>query len=332
MKNGFKQNGGKKMHQIQYITIFFLFTISLSSIGAEKTKFVTENQLKAVLIFNFARYSYLPDRVFETVDTAYNICLVKELLALNEVSKNETIHNRPINVINLTYQAQLPYCHILFIDSHNEKFSYDLLRYVQAYPIVTIGNGLAFTKMGGMVSFIKKSNSKMGFSVNVEAASFADIKISANLLQLATIVYEVDKSLISKLMAQPDTLAGFFTERANAKIILASTMKSTSTPPQDEQHVAITTQVAEGATQHLIAPTSKLCSPRNTQACQKMPVLAREEQISNEEEIILSKLMIYALRVLGIVLSLILIFNLILMAIGLRSYFLRKTVGVELNK
>lgn len=175
------------------LTALLLGHLGLTTVLQAQPKVVSENQLKAVLLFNFVRYTYWPDVVFNDNDSPYTICFYGEntfTVELERTIHGETVRKRALALRNLDDLDQLTDCQIIYVGQADESSERDVLSRSKAYPILTMGEKDGFVPNGGMVGFVKKSNSKMGFEVNPEAVSDARLRISANLLQLAKIIHQ----------------------------------------------------------------------------------------------------------------------------------------------
>ncbi|HEY0340921.1 MAG TPA: YfiR family protein, partial [Steroidobacteraceae bacterium] len=58
---------------------------------------------------------------------------------------------------------------------------------ISAIPVVTVGESQAFVSDGGAINFVLEGD-KVRFEVNTTSADHAGVKISAQLLKLATTV------------------------------------------------------------------------------------------------------------------------------------------------
>jgi hypothetical protein len=76
----------------------------------------------------------------------------------------------------------------LFVSKDEEKRSVrELLAAVKGRPVLTVGEVDDFARAGGIINFVLVDN-KIRFEINPEEGRRAGIRVSAQLLQLATIV------------------------------------------------------------------------------------------------------------------------------------------------
>lgn len=78
-------------------------------------------------------------------------------------------------------------CHVLFMGAGETARMAASLRAVSSKPILTVGNAEDFVQQGGIIGLRVEQN-RIAFIVNTKASERAGIGISAQLLQLATLV------------------------------------------------------------------------------------------------------------------------------------------------
>ncbi len=78
-------------------------------------------------------------------------------------------------------------CHVLFMSAGEGQWMGAALQAVVGTPVLTVGNADGFVEQGGIIGLRVEQN-RIAFIVNVTASARAGIGISAQLLQLATIV------------------------------------------------------------------------------------------------------------------------------------------------
>lgn len=168
----------------------FLF-LCLFPMLTQAAPLIRENYVKAVLLFNFTRYTQWPESVFLNADTPYRICVLGQnpfVGSLDAAVAGETVRGRGIETLGIDQLEQTLLCQVLFVGELNHYSLQEVLAYTNNYPILTVGDGENFILEGGMVAYFKQG-SKVRFAVNPQAVSGAKLKISANLLQLARIIH-----------------------------------------------------------------------------------------------------------------------------------------------
>ena len=158
--------------------------------GAARGQATTEAHVKARVAFNLARFTQWPTQAFAEASAPQLWCaavrdsaLAGALAALG----GETIGGRPIRL-----QPHAPTaasgCHVLYVDAEMERQSGALLAEVANLPVLTIGDGEAFSQRGivGLVNV----NDAIRFDINLSRMRAAQLNISSQVLKLARRVHE----------------------------------------------------------------------------------------------------------------------------------------------
>src|SRR5207248_1674407 len=98
-----------------------------------------------------------------------------------------TVRNHPLVVKRYKKIEDIENTHVLFISSSEKGRIAENLKALKGKKILTVGESEQFCRATGMVGFIMSQGS-VRFGINVEAAKQAGLKISAELLRLATII------------------------------------------------------------------------------------------------------------------------------------------------
>lgn len=151
---------------------------------------VSDREVKAVFLFNFAQFVEWPPSAFDGPLAPIVIGVLGDdpfEKTLDDVVKGEVVKNRQLIVTRFRNVDELSTCHILFVSS-SETQRYDrILTSLRGRPTLTVGETDGFATRGGMVRFVTDRN-RVGLQVNVKAARSAGLMISSNLLRPARIV------------------------------------------------------------------------------------------------------------------------------------------------
>ena len=149
---------------------------------------VSEAELKAAYVFNFAKFAEWPTTSLATA-AAITICVVgKDPFgdALTHL-ESKTIQGRAVKVRRGLRAEELRGCHLAYFASADEKNWADIQRAAESQAILTLGEGDGFIDQGGMIGLVKRDNRIM-FDVNVDASHRAGIRLSSQVLKLARTV------------------------------------------------------------------------------------------------------------------------------------------------
>jgi hypothetical protein len=149
---------------------------------------VTEAQLKAGFLYNFAQFVEWPGN--EPADE-FVIGVMGDVNfdgALEQMRGRE-VNGRKIDVQFVDEQDDVSGCEILFIAAPDDRATASALARVGHSPVLTVGESVRFTKLGGIIR-LYKDNDKLRFEVNVTRAQSAGLRISSKMLGLARITKE----------------------------------------------------------------------------------------------------------------------------------------------
>jgi hypothetical protein len=153
---------------------------------------VTESQVKAAYLYNFAKFIAWPERSFAAADAPMEICVLDDMSfesTLKEVVSSHTVDAHPVQVVHVTVVADAHDCHILFIPSPQNKQAHTLIQALGNSSIVTVGETPTFLEDGGVIRFALQEG-RIKFQVNMRAAAESGVHISARLLTVATRVLQ----------------------------------------------------------------------------------------------------------------------------------------------
>jgi hypothetical protein len=151
---------------------------------------VTEYQLKAVFLLNFARFVTWPEQAFGTPDAPIVVCVLGQDpfgSALDEVLANERIGNRPLAARRVASADTIDGCQLLFVSERDARRHDTLLHALAARPVLTVGDEAAFARSGGMVGF-ELEDGTVRITVNPDALRNAGLTMSSQILRMARIV------------------------------------------------------------------------------------------------------------------------------------------------
>jgi hypothetical protein len=149
-----------------------------------------EYQVKAVFLFNFARFVDWPPATFPDPQAPLVIGVLGDDpfgRFLDETVRDEKVNSHALVVRRYRRAEDVVDCHILFISRSEASRLNEILGYLQGRSILTVGDTDGFALSGGMIRFVAE-NSKTRLRINVEAAKAAHLTLSSKLLRPAEIV------------------------------------------------------------------------------------------------------------------------------------------------
>lgn len=166
----------------------------LGAIQADGAEFqqATEYQLKAALLYNFAKFVEWPAKRFPNSQSPLHLCVLGEdpfRDDLERTIKNETVGGRTVAIRRFGKIPDRELCHILFISASEKERLGGILASLKQSTVLTVADVEGFTQLGGIIEFIIEER-KIRFEINIDAADQAGLRISSKLLKLARIVRE----------------------------------------------------------------------------------------------------------------------------------------------
>lgn len=148
---------------------------------------VDEYQVKAVFLYNFAKFVEWPGNSFTSPSDPICICILGPNPfgdALSEAVRGKVLEGRPVVVRLIADLPPKSNCQILFINSSSRKLFRSMGGALKDGGILTVGDTPGFIDDGGVINF-KLEGGRIRFEINVEAAGKARLSISSKLLSLA---------------------------------------------------------------------------------------------------------------------------------------------------
>jgi hypothetical protein len=148
-----------------------------------------EYEVKAVFLFNFARFVDWPPEAFAGPQAPLVIGVLGEDPFdgfLDDTVRGEQVNHRSLIVRRYRHVEEIETCHILFISQSEAHRLNDILARLNHRSILIVGDSEGFAQRGGMIRFVTEE-SRIRFRINQEAAEAAHLIISSKLLQLAKV-------------------------------------------------------------------------------------------------------------------------------------------------
>ncbi len=162
-----------------------LATAVFSFIGIGQSASASEYQVKAVFLFNFAKFVDWPPNAFPDANTPFVIGVLGQDpfgSYLDDTVRGERINNRQLLVRRYRNPAEINNCHVLFI-SRSESDRLDQIVAALKYRKLLIVTDADGGKGGVIIRFTTEGN-RIRFKIDSEAAKAANITISSKLLRL----------------------------------------------------------------------------------------------------------------------------------------------------
>lgn len=146
----------------------------------------SEEQVKAAILFNLARFSQWSETAKNVQTDNFKVCISSNDVMANALASmtGKTIHNRNFTLSHIDENwTRVDECAVLYLSAADTPISLDLDN-LHSHGILTIGDSYDFIKQGGCMS-IQRHGKKLKFSINTAAMKSANIRPSSKILTLA---------------------------------------------------------------------------------------------------------------------------------------------------
>jgi hypothetical protein len=164
---------------------------ALGASGAAIAQPVQEYELKAAYLYNFALFAEWPAAAFAAPASRFAICVLgqspfgRSLAAL----ERKPVQSRPIAVRSVPTPAAARDCHVLFVVQPDARRMSEIAAALGDAPVLTVADSDHDMRAGAVVTLVPRG-ARIGFTVDLDAARRARLRISARLLRLAAAVHD----------------------------------------------------------------------------------------------------------------------------------------------
>ena len=166
-----------------------LLVWAVSAVHAEESRY-SEYEVKAAFLYNFAKFVEWPEESLPEDDTPIVIGVLGQdpfKAILEETVRGKQAQKRDVEVKRSATAQDMRRCHIVFVSPSERSRLAETLAAFKDSAVLTVSDIDGFAEQGGIVS-LTKDKGKIRLEINVDAAKRAGLKLSSQLLKLATIV------------------------------------------------------------------------------------------------------------------------------------------------
>jgi hypothetical protein len=161
----------------------------ISALGSAQT--VAAPALKAAFLYNFAKFTEWPVDALGS-GSPLGVCTTDAAVfdELVKITAGRSLGNHQVAARRVAAADEsLRACHMLYVPEMDAKNTAQLLDALKGAPMLTVGDGEGFVKLGGVAGLFVE-NGQMRFAIGVESARRARLELSSKLLSLAKIIQE----------------------------------------------------------------------------------------------------------------------------------------------
>lgn len=143
-----------------------------------------ENEVKAVFLYNFAKYVDWPSAP-QGSSPSIRLCVPANagfLALLRDAVRDEVVNGRPLIAVGLDGLDAARTCDILYVGDAASRDAAAWIGAVRGRQVLTVGDGKLVD--GLIIAFVRDQN-RVRFDINRNAASKQSLSISSRLLGLA---------------------------------------------------------------------------------------------------------------------------------------------------
>jgi YfiR/HmsC-like len=151
---------------------------------------VEENNMKAAILYNLAKFVEWPSSTFRNPTDPIVACVLGDTSfgrSLDRELNGKLLDDRKFVIRHVSEIRQASGCQILMFATSERKGWRSVLSELPAVGLLTVGEADGFASDGGVVN-LRVESGKVRIQINVEAAKSEGLQISSRLLSLAQIV------------------------------------------------------------------------------------------------------------------------------------------------
>jgi hypothetical protein len=170
-----------------FLLLGLLASAGLLVFGAEPV-ITKEYQLKAAFLYNFSKFVQWPSSRFEDETSPIVIAVLSPSPfgdELDRLVRDRLVNGRAIDVRLIESTADIPAAHIVFIPAGAEARLNT--GHLDEPGVLTVGESADFAARDGIIRFTL-IDEKVRFEINQHSAEKAGLKLSGQLLKLATVI------------------------------------------------------------------------------------------------------------------------------------------------
>jgi hypothetical protein len=152
----------------------------------------TEFEVKAALVYNFAKFVDWPAAAFASPSAPLVVGIVGDddvADVLEATLRSKVLDGHPVQVRRVKGSDEARVCQLLYVATSERKHASDLLQGLRGANVLTVSDIADFARHGGQINFVLE-NQRVRFVINPANADSAGLHISAKLLALARTVGE----------------------------------------------------------------------------------------------------------------------------------------------
>lgn len=164
------------------IALFFFGTAASTQANDLR---LTEQKIKAGLLYNFLKHTTWPAEADGSVPPILTVCIYGEDVFEDYLHPmaGRTVNQREIAIQSVISVDKVDSCHVVFVSAQAQDNWLKLQQHLETKPILTVSDSPKFAHSGGMIEFMKREQ-RIGAVFNLDAFQKAGLEINESLLTL----------------------------------------------------------------------------------------------------------------------------------------------------
>ena len=189
----------RPLRRLRFSPLSALFALALISLAGSMRAAQdnpSEYQLKAAFVYNFAKFVEWPAKAYSGPESPFSICILGADpfgSVIDDTLRGKTVADHPVVIHRDKDASAVRHCQIVFVSSSERRRLPDILTSLKGASVLVVGDADGFAAAGGAIELTLQDN-RVRFAINPGAADGAGLKISSQLLALATIVHGTSES------------------------------------------------------------------------------------------------------------------------------------------
>jgi hypothetical protein len=167
--------------------VLALLAVATATWPAAPQSAAPEYEVKAAFLYNFTKFVDWPPETLANGEPLIVAVVGEDPFgpALERAFQGKRVQEHALVIRRFDQLADVQRCHVLFVAASESGRLPALVKLLAAQAVLTVGEGDAFVRRGGVIAFGMEDN-KVRFQINLDAAEHAGLKISSELAKLAT--------------------------------------------------------------------------------------------------------------------------------------------------
>jgi hypothetical protein len=168
------------------------FILSAAHTASAQNDGLSEYQVKAAFLFNFAKFVDWPAETFPNPQSSFSICVIGDDPfgpILDSTLAGKSLGSHPVTLRRIKDVTEIHHCQIVFASSSSSSRYAELSQSVRGAKVLLVGESDGFATSCGAIEFTIEAN-HVRFVINPDAVQRAGLAVSSKLLMLAHIVHD----------------------------------------------------------------------------------------------------------------------------------------------